>query len=163
LANMTASGLSVTCANQPASIRYQTDLSSTIITVPCNPTYSLVRTWVSGETFVCVFARDAAGVENTIDYRCLPTPTTTASSTTSGSVILSWTLGTESDLAGYNVHVGTASGTYNYAGSPFSAGKVTTYTINNLPIGQTYFFAISAFDTAGNNSALSPELNKSIY
>jgi len=118
---------------------------------------------VSGETFVCVFARDAAGVENTIDYRCLPTPTTNASSTTNQSAILSWALGTESDLAGYKVYVGTTSGTYNYAGSPFSAGKVTTYTISNLPIGQTYFFAISAFDTAGNNSALSPELNKSIY
>ncbi len=69
----------------------------------------------------------------------------------------------ESDLAGYKVYVGAASGTYNYAGSPFSVGKANTYTISNLPIGQTYFFAISAFDTAGNDSALSAELTKSIY
>jgi hypothetical protein len=112
---------------------------------------------VSGETFVCVFARNAAGVENTIDYRCVPSPTTNR------SAILSWTLGTESDLAGYKVYVGTASGTYNYPGSPFTVGKANTYTISNLPISQTYFFAISAFDTAGNDSALSAELTKSIY
>jgi hypothetical protein len=102
-------------------------------------------------------------VENTIDYRCVPPPTTNTSSTTNTSAILSWTLGTESDLAGYKVYVGTTSGTYSYPGSPFTVGKASTYTISNLPIGQTYFFAISAFDTAGNTSALSPELSKSIY
>ena len=156
LTNVTAAGLTVACANQPASIRYQTDSSSTIMTVSCNPTYSLVRKWVSGETFICVYARDAAGVENTIDYRCVPSPTT-------NSAILSWTLGTDTNLAGYKVYIGTASGTYNYPGSPFSLGKVNTYTISNLPIGQTYFFAVSAFDTSGNNSAMSSEVSKSIY
>lgn len=156
LTNVTAAGLTVACANQPASIRYQTDSSSTIMTVSCNPTYSLVRKWVSGETFICVYARDAAGVENTIDYRCVPSPTT-------NSAILSWTLGTDTNLAGYKVYIGTASGTYNYPGSPFSLGKVNTYAISNLPIGQTYFFAVSAFDTSGNNSAMSSEVSKSIY
>ena len=157
LTNVTASSLTVGCANQPASIRYQTDLSSTIMTVSCNPTYSLVRTWKSGETFICVYARNAAGVENTSDYRCVPSPTTNQ------SAILSWTLGTDTNLAGYKVYVGTASGTYTYPGSPFSLGKVNTYTIDNLPIGQTYFFAVSAVDTSGNNSALSSEVSKSIY
>ena len=159
LTNVTASGLTVACANQPGSIRYQTDLSSTIVNpVSCNTTYNLVRKWVSGETFICVFARDAAGVENTIDYRCVPSP-----STTNQSANLSWTLGTDTNLAGYQVHIGTASGTYNYPGSPFSVGKVNTYTISNLPIGQTYFFAVSAFNSSGNNSALSSEVSKSIY
>jgi len=59
--------------------------------------------------------------------------------------------------------VGTASGTYNYPGSPFTVGKVGTYTINNLPMGQTYFFAISAYDQAGNSSGLSAEVSKSIF
>jgi len=88
---------------------------------------------------------------------------TSTSLTTNNSAILTWTLGTETDLAGYQVYVGTNSGTYTYPGSPFTVGKVDTYTINNLPIGQTYFFAVSAIDTTGNTSTLSPEVSKSIY
>ncbi|HJT22848.1 MAG TPA: hypothetical protein VJ746_20410 [Nitrospira sp.] len=72
-------------------------------------------------------------------------------------------MGSDSDLAGYNIYVGTSSGVYNYPGSPFQIGKVNTYTINNLPNGQTYFFALSAYDTSGNNSALSAEVSKSIF
>ena len=66
-------------------------------------------------------------------------------------------------MAGYKVYVGTSSGSYNYAGSPFTVGRITSYTLNNLPAGQTYFFALSAYDNAGNNSALSAEVSKSIY
>ncbi|HEY6085839.1 MAG TPA: fibronectin type III domain-containing protein [Nitrospira sp.] len=92
------------------------------------------------------------------------TPTTSLpSAPTSRSAILSWTLGSASDLAGYKVYVGTSSGTYNYPGSPFTIGVTTTYSISNLPPGQTYFFALSAYDTSGNNSALSAEVSKSIY
>ena len=90
-------------------------------------------------------------------------PPSTSTTTTTGSAILSWTLGSEPDLAGYKVYVGTASGTYNYPGSPFTIGVTNTYTINNLPAGQTYVFALSAYDTSGNNSGLSAELSKSIY
>lgn len=80
-----------------------------------------------------------------------------------GNAILSWNLGTEKDLAGYKVYIGTASGTYSYPGSPFTLGRVTTHTVNNLPMGQTYYFALSAYDNAGNTSALSAEVHKSIY
>lgn len=80
-----------------------------------------------------------------------------------GNAILSWNLGTEKDLAGYKVYIGTASGAYSYPGSPFTIGRVTTYTVNNLPMGQTYYFALSAYDNAGNTSAVSAEVHKSIY
>ena len=69
----------------------------------------------------------------------------------------------ELDLAGYKVYVGTASGTYSFPGSAFVTGQVTSYTLSNLPKGQTYFFAISAYDNAGNESALSAELSKSLF
>jgi hypothetical protein len=61
------------------------------------------------------------------------------------------------------VYVGTASGTYTFAGSPFTIGRVTTYTVNNLPKNTTYFFAISAYDSAGNEGQLSAEVSKSIF
>ncbi|HSQ51133.1 MAG TPA: fibronectin type III domain-containing protein [Nitrospiraceae bacterium] len=76
---------------------------------------------------------------------------------------LTWAANREPDLAGYKIYVGTASGTYGFSGSPFLTGTVTSYTISNLPSGQTYFFAISAYDSAGNESGLSAEVSGSLY
>jgi len=123
-------------------------------------TVSLVAPAVSGAYELRVYRN------NTYDLAATTAVTvggTSTSSTTNRSAILTWTLGTETDLAGYQLYVGTSSGIYNYPGSPFPVGKVDTYTINNLPIGQTYFFAVSAVDTTGNTSALSTEVSKSIY
>jgi hypothetical protein len=78
-------------------------------------------------------------------------------------VTLTWAANVEPDLAGYKIYVGTNSGTYSFSGSPFVTGKVTSYTISNLPKGQTYYFAISAYDSAGNESVLSAEVSKSLY
>jgi hypothetical protein len=80
-----------------------------------------------------------------------------------GSAILSWSLNSEADLAGYKIYVGTAPGQYVYSGSPIVIGPTASYTIAGLPIGQTYYFAISAFDYSGNESGLSSEVSKSIY
>jgi Fibronectin type III domain len=98
----------------------------------------------------------------------LPPPSTPPStppppSPSTGNVTLTWTANGEPDLAGYKVYVGTASGTYDAPGSAFVTGKVTSYTVSNLPKGQTYFFAISAYDSAGNESALSSEVSKSLF
>jgi hypothetical protein len=92
-----------------------------------------------------------------------PPSTTPPSSPSTGSVTLTWTANGEPDLAGYKIYVGTASGTYNLPGAPFLIGKVTSYTLSNLPKGQTYFFAMSAQDSAGNESVLSAEVSKSLY
>lgn len=90
-------------------------------------------------------------------------PATPPSSPSTGSLTLTWTANGEPDLAGYKIYVGTASGTYSFPGSPFVAGKVTSYTVSNLPKGQTYFFAMSAYDSAGNESPLSAEVSKTLY
>jgi hypothetical protein len=84
-------------------------------------------------------------------------------SSSTANVTLTWSANVESDLAGYKIYVGTNSGTYNFPGSPFVTGKVTSYTISNLPKGQTYYFALSAYDSAGNESGLSAEVSKSLY
>ncbi len=88
-------------------------------------------------------------------------PASTSSGT--GSATLSWTSNSEADLAGYKLYVGTAPGRYTYAGSPMIIGLMGSYTISGLPMGQTYYFALSAFDSSGNESALSSEVSKSIY
>ena len=80
-----------------------------------------------------------------------------------GSAVLSWTLNSEADLAGYKIYVGTASGLYTYPGSPIVVSPTGSYTVTGLPSGQTYYFAISAFNSSGSESGLSSEVSKSIY
>lgn len=88
-------------------------------------------------------------------------PVSAALTTSSGTVAtLSWAPNAEIDLAGYRLYVGTTSGVY---GAPISVGNVTTYTVANLQLGRTYYFAVSAVDTAGNESQKFGELTKSIY
>ena len=84
-------------------------------------------------------------------------------SSPTGSATLSWTSNSEADLAGYKLYVGTAPGRYTYAGSPVIIGLMGSYTISGLPMGQTYYFSLSAFDSSGNESGLSTEVSKSIY
>jgi hypothetical protein len=90
-------------------------------------------------------------------------PAAPPSSPSTGSLTLTWTANGEPDLAGYKIYVGTASGIYTFPGSPFIAGKVTSYTVSNLPKINTYFFAMSAYDNAGNESVLSAEVSKSLF
>jgi len=63
-------------------------------------------------------------------------------------------------VAGYNVYVGTASGVY---GPPINVGNVTSYVVNNLVIGNTYYFVVTDYNTSGVESAPSNQVSKSIY
>lgn len=92
-----------------------------------------------------------------------PPPPTPPPTSSINSAILAWIPNTESDLAGYRIYVGTSSGTYDFPGSPFRVDKVSSYTVKNLQQKTTYFFAISAYDIAGNESPLSNEASKSIF
>jgi fibronectin type 3 domain-containing protein len=85
-----------------------------------------------------------------------PPPPSPAPTTAS----LSWSANAETDVAGYKVYIGNAAGSY---GAPVVLGKVTSYVAGNLQYGNTYYFAISAYDTSGNESALSTVVTKSIY
>jgi fibronectin type 3 domain-containing protein len=76
-----------------------------------------------------------------------------------GSARVSWQANTEPDLQEYRVYTGTVSRTY---GTPVPAGKATSYTVNNLQEGLTYFFAVTAMDTSGNESGFSQEVSKTI-
>ena len=92
------------------------------------------------------------------------TPTSSASTTApkTANATVSWNANTESDLAGYRIYVGTRSGSYGVVG-PFEVTNATSFTVPNLPLGATYFFAVSAFDKSGNESAKSVEVSKSLF
>lgn len=87
------------------------------------------------------------------------TPPPPPSSTGTGSVTVTWTANSEADLKGYRIYVGTRSGS---RAQTFDVGNVTTARLT-LPLGSTYFFVVTAYDTTGNESAASGELSKSLF
>ncbi len=72
----------------------------------------------------------------------------------SQSVLLAWSPNRESDLQGYKIYYGTSSRNYTVS---IDVGKITSYTVNGLSLGRTYYFALKAVDTAGNQSGYSTE------
>ena len=78
------------------------------------------------------------------------------------SATVTWDANTDLDLAGYKVYRATASGAYGASIATLS-GNVTSYISASLQVGTTYFFTVTAYDTAGNESLHSNEVSKSIY
>ncbi len=73
-------------------------------------------------------------------------------------ITLAWDANAEPDLAGYKVYVGTASRTY---GTPVTIGTATTYTITGLAPG-TYYFSVTAWNGAGQESGYSNEVTATV-
>jgi len=71
-----------------------------------------------------------------------------------GTVTLYWVKNTDEDLAGYRVYIAPA---YNGPYNPLNTTSNTTYTVNGLTNGVTQYFAVAAYDVAGNESDLSVE------
>jgi fibronectin type 3 domain-containing protein len=69
---------------------------------------------------------------------------------------LAWDTNTEQDLAGYRIHYGTSSGRYTL---PFiDVQGTTSASIQNLQATTTYYFVVTAYDNAGNESSPSNEV-----
>ena len=95
-------------------------------------------------------------------------PAPPAADTATNSTTLSWeapTVNTDgsvlTDLAGYKIHYGTASGDYTSTLSVATPG-LSTYVIDGLTVGQQYFFAVTAVSTDGVESPYSVELVETI-
>src|SRR5574341_669038 len=95
------------------------------------------RQWIAGITFllVChVWASQALAKE----------------------VSLAWDASPSATVAGYWLYYGTQSHTYS---ARIDVGADTTATVSELPEGQTYYFAITAYDPQGIESAFSNEVS----
>ena len=70
-------------------------------------------------------------------------------------VVLEWNANPEPDIAGYKVFYGTASHTYT---AQRDVGNVTQTVVPELTLGAVYFFAVAAYNAAGLEGKLSPEV-----
>ena len=73
----------------------------------------------------------------------------------SAEVTLAWDGNTDSYTVGYNVYIGTSSMAYN---DSFDAEGNTIHTFSELVDGQTYYFAVTAYDADGDESDYSTEV-----
>jgi hypothetical protein len=93
--------------------------------------------------------------------------TVAASGSQANAVTLSWDAPTANsdgsalvDLKGYKVHYGPASRSYSQTIQVTNPG-LTTYVVDNLPTG-TYYFAVTAYNSAGHESSLSGEVSTQV-
>ena len=77
---------------------------------------------------------------------------------TTSSASLTWNPVTSTPLSGYKVYVGEAPGLYTRT---ITVGTVTSTTVSSLTRGRTYYFAVAAYNSAGQSSP-SNEVSKTI-
>lgn len=71
------------------------------------------------------------------------------------AVSLTWIPNREANLAGYKIHFGSSSGNYS---TVLDVGAVPSARLPQMILGRTYYVALSAYGTDGQNSPLSAEL-----
>ena len=131
----------------------------------------------SGTSAVASVSAPSSGGTSTVTSTGTSTGTTTSSTGSSSpppppppttkSVTLSWvapTLNTDgtilNDLAGYYVNYGTSATALNQTATVTGATSTTT-TITNLSSG-TYYFSVTAYSSAGTESAPSATVSTTI-
>ena len=70
-------------------------------------------------------------------------------------VAVSWNKNQETDIGGYRIYYGDSTGVYN---TTVDVGNVTKYEINGLDGDKTYYFVLTAYDVALNESDFSEEV-----
>src|SRR5215471_2267878 len=133
-----------------------------------SPTYFALRRLLSLTTYLlwmggCVLlVCSCTGDVSQSAYNASAAPADTspgADNIASGQVSLAWDAVSAPDLAGYRLYYGQTSHAYT---SQIDVGPQTTYTMTGLTDGQTYYFVVTAYDSAGNESPPSNEISITI-
>ena len=72
---------------------------------------------------------------------------------------ISWEKNPEADVAGYKLYTRTTGTTY---GDGIDVGNVLEYTFTPPDLTKDYFFAVTCYDTSGNESLFSDEVKADI-
>ena len=92
-------------------------------------------------------------------FLAIPALLFTAVNADAQQVTLAWNACASSSVTGYDVYYGTASGNYAYH---VNAGNTTSYTMTGLSAGATYYFAVTAYDSSGDQSATSNQVSYTV-
>jgi hypothetical protein len=119
-------------------------------------------------TDIGTYANISISVSNSTATASLAPFTITVQSGSTGSATVSWKPPTArvngsplATLAGFHIYYGTASGSYPNEISVTGA-NVSTYVVDNLPGGVTYYFVMTAYDASGLESAYTSVGSKAI-
>jgi hypothetical protein len=130
-----------------------TALAATVMVAACNS---------DGGSTTTIFSPREGTMTRSPGTARLPGPPTTPAGVTNATI--SWAAPTENTngsavgpLGGYKIYYGTTSRHYTAAIDVSNPG-LTTYVIENLEIGVTYYFAVAAVSAAGVDSAPSAEV-----
>ena len=93
-----------------------------------------------------------------IPVTLIVSPSTTPPPSTTSSATLRWNAVTGTTVSGYRVYVGEAPRLYTRT---INVGTVTSSTVNSLTVGRTYYFVVTAYNSAGE-SPPSTEVTKTI-
>ncbi len=88
----------------------------------------------------------------------IPVQNLTIDSTGTDFIALSWDANPIGDLAGYKIYFDTDSSGFPYSDT-IDVGNVTSYALGGLSPGLTYYIAATCYDTDGNESWYSKEVN----
>lgn len=95
----------------------------------------------------------------TVPVALIVSPSTELPPSTTSSATLTWNAVTGATITGYKVYYGVAPQQYTQS---IDVGNVTSSTVNSLTVGTTYYFVVTAYNSAGESST-SNEVSKSIY
>ena len=73
-----------------------------------------------------------------------------------GTFTVVWDANSETDIAGYRLYQRTAAGAF---GAGVDLGNVTQTLVTDIPPGETAVFAVTAYDTSGQESGFSVEVS----
>jgi len=145
-------------------------LSFSIQNKPSWATFSIASGQLSGTptaTYAGTYANIVISVSDGTSSAALPAFSIAVNQTSNGTATVNWTppiANTDgsvlSDLAGYNIHYGTSSGALTQTVHVAQAG-LTSYTLSNLTTG-TWYFGVSAYSSAGIESAISNVASKTV-
>jgi hypothetical protein len=172
----TISGTSTAQANAGAAYTFTPQaadsdgdaLTFSITNKPAWATFSATTGQLSGTAQAGVAANITISVSDGKATASLaPFTVTVGATASSGSATVSWLPPTThndgtalGDLAGYKIRYGVSQGSYDSVISVDNPG-LSTYVIDNLTTG-TYYFVVTAYDSAGNESDFSNVASKTI-
>lgn len=148
-ATLTASDNATWLTVSPTS---QSETTRATLTVAVNTSGRAAGTYKATIT-----VKEGTWFTQSIPVTLIVSPATSSPSPTTSTATLTWNAVTGT-VSGYKVYVGEAPRLYTRT---LTVGNVTSSTVNSLTVGKMYYFAVTAYNSAGESTP-SNEVSKTI-